>query len=354
MKKFLIILILAALQIPAFAQTCIYYFHGAGCIHCAKIDPIISNLTSNVKIVNFEIYNNRTNAEILSNFFDLYNVSSNDRGIPIIFFKNSYLSGNLDITNNINSEIAANDGLSCPEIKLSTNKEFELSLPMILTIIGAGLADSINPCAIAVLLIMLGSLITLSKNKATAVKAGFAFIISIYIAYFLFGLGLLSFIKITGFSGIIYSLMGVLAVIIGLFNIKDYFWYGGAGFAMEIPRRWRPKLKQLLSSVTSPLSAFLIGFLVCLFELPCTGGPYLFIIGLLADKAATLAAVPVLLFYNIFFVLPLVIINLLVYYYGKNAIGKSTKWKEKNIKNLHLITGIVLTLIGTLIIFKII
>ena len=122
---------------------------------------------------------------------------------------------------------------------------------------------------------------------------------------------------------------------------------------MEIPRKWRPTLKNLLSKATSPISAFLMGFLVCLFELPCTGGPYIFILGLLAEKTTRLAAIPVLLLYNLFFVLPLVIIILLIYA-GLTNIEKATEWKERNIKLLHLIAGIIMLILGIIVILKLV
>jgi len=190
----------------------------------------------------------------------------------------------------------------------------------------------------------------LSGDKKKALKAGLAFTLSIYIIYFLFGLGLFSALQVSGLSYWFYKIIGVLAIIIGLMNIKDFFWYGKLGFVTEIPRAWRPTLKNLLNKVTSPIGAFLIGFLVCLFELPCTGGPYIFILGLLAEKATQLQAIPILLLYNLFFILPLIIITILVYV-GFTNVEKATQWKEANIRILHLVAGIIMLILGTLVLF---
>lgn len=147
--------------------------------------------------------------------------------------------------------------------------------------------------------------------------------------------------------------MGFLAILIGLGNIKDYFWYGAGGFIMEIPRKWRPKKKKLLRSVTSPLGAFAMGFVVCLFELPCTGGSYLFILGLLAEKSTRMQAIPLLLLYNFFFILPLLIISGLVYY-GFTTVEDTNKWKNRNYKIMHLVIGVVMLILGILVVFEII
>jgi len=294
---------------------------------------------------------------LLKQYFDAYNIPTSDRGIPVVLIGNKYLIGDSPIEANLDSIIKENIGAQCPSLETS-NIEGETgdSSPMskigslsILTIIGAALVDSINPCAIAVLLILMGALLV-AGDKKKALKAGFAFTISIYIAYFLFGLGLFSAIQISGLSYWFYKVIGVLAIIIGLANIKDFFWYGGGGFVMEIPRGWRPKLKEMLGKVTSPLGAFLMGFVVCLFELPCTGGPYIVILGLLADRMTMWASIPLLLLYNLVFVLPLIIITLLIYF-GFANVEKATKWKDNNLRVLHLIAGLIMLTLGILITF---
>ena len=162
-----------------------------------------------------------------------------------------------------------------------------------------------------------------------------------------------STLQVFNISSLFYKVIGVLALVLGILNIKDYFWYGAGGFVMEIPRKWRPTLKGLLNRVTTPLGAFFIGFVVCLFELPCTGGPYLVILGLLAEKSTRIAAMPILALYNLVFVLPLLLIVYLLYI-GYTNIDKIKDWKEKNVKVLHLIGGVIMFILGCLLIFNLI
>jgi len=337
-------------------QPAFIFFYGDGCQHCASTEPTINKLETQseypIKVERFEIYNNRENLLLLNNYFDLYKIKNDERGIPTVFISNQYLIGKDAIEKNLERIIQENRGAKCPTLQdinasgvtsgsNSTNKLNELSL---LTIIGAAFVDSINPCAIAVLLILLGALLA-SGDKKRALKAGIAFTISIYIAYFLFGIGLFSALQITGLSFWFFKIIGIVAIIVGLANIKDYFWYGGGGFVMEVPRSWRPTLKKMLSSVTSPLGAFLMGFIVCLFELPCTGGPYIVILGLLAERMTALSALPLLALYNLVFILPLLIITLAIYLGFANT-EKTNEWKEKNIRKLHLIAGIIMLTLG--------
>jgi cytochrome c biogenesis protein CcdA len=363
---FLATLLISLTLSSAQESTCVYFFHGDGCQHCAKVEPMVDGLiarsNSQVDIYKFEIYNNRSNLVLLNQLFDNYNVAEENRGIPAIFIGSHYLIGDNAIIENLDSAVYENLNANCPNpdycmlningTASSTSSIEKLGSLSLLTIIGAALVDSINPCAIAVLLILMGALLA-TGNKKRAVRAGLAFTLSIYIAYFLFGLGLFSAIQISGLSYWFYRVIGILAIIIGLANIKDFFWYGGGGFVMEIPMGWRPKLKEMLGKVTSPLGAFLMGFIVCLFELPCTGGPYIVILGLLADKMTMWASIPLLLLYNLVFVLPLIIITLLIYS-GFANVEKATRWKDNNLRILHLIAGIIMLALGILIVSGII
>lgn len=342
------LVLVAAKSANAQQTTCVNYFYGQGCPHCAQVEPLISELSdlNEVTLKKYEIYNNRENSLLLDSHFEKYSVPVPKRGIPIVFVGDKYLVGDKPILNNLKNVIDSNRGAACPSITADTksDKQKDLRALSLITIIGAALVDSINPCAIAVLLILLGTLLA-AGDKKKAFKAGLAFTLSIYIAYFLFGIGLFSALKISGLAYWFSKIIGVLAIIIGLANIKDYFWYGAGGFVMEIPRRWRPRLQRLLRGVTSPAGAFLMGFVVSLFELPCTGGPYIVILGLLAEKTTRIQAIPLLLLYNLFFIFPLLLINFLIFA-GHITLKDTKAWKEKNIRNLHLIAGIIMVILG--------
>jgi cytochrome c biogenesis protein CcdA len=340
----------------------IYEFYGQGCPRCAKVEIFLEELEQkylNLKIYRFEIYNNKTNLVLLNHYFNVYDVPENERAVPVVFISNSYFIGDISIINNLEAKINELLQAESSSIEVVDNRSYEdeeklslrgLTSSFYLMIASAALVDSINPCAFAVLLILLATLL-ISEDKDRAFKAGIAFTISIYISYLLFGLGLFHAFKISGLSFWFYKIVGILAIMIGLANIKDYFWYGAYGFVIEIPRKWRPGLKKLLKSATNPLSAFLVGFLVCILELPCTGGPYLLALTLLAKSSTQTEAIPVLLFYNLVFVLPLLIMTVTLYF-GYSSIEKTTEWRERNVKRLHLITGIAMLILGIVIVLE--
>ncbi len=212
------------------------------------------------------------------------------------------------------------------------------------------LADSVNPCAIAVLTMVLMTILIQSPEKRKRVLyAGLAFATSVYIGYLFYGVVIIQFFKVFAEllrenSRIIYSGLAMLAMIIGGLNIKDYFMYKPGGLATEMPIFMRPRVKKIINKITSPSGAFVIGFLVTLFLLPCTIGPYIIASGLLSELG-TLGALPWLLYYNILFVLPMLFIVGLVYH-GFAKIDEVSGWKERNIRYLHLIAGILMFIVG--------
>lgn len=219
------------------------------------------------------------------------------------------------------------------------------NVTLLAIICGAGV-DAINPCEFAILILLMASMLaTNPANRKKALYTGIAFIIGIFIAYFLMGIGLMEFIRkyTLNFSGYFYQIIGWLAIIIGLFNIKDYFWYG-KGFLMEVPLSWRPKMKSFIRGITNPWGGFLIALLVSLFLLPCTAGPYFIILGMLAHKVAFGKALAFLILYNLIFILPMMAIVLLVYY-GLSP-EKAENWRKQKLRLLHLVSGVILIGLG--------
>lgn len=221
-----------------------------------------------------------------------------------------------------------------------------LNLTPLAVACGAAL-DAINPCEFAVLILLMASMLVADQqNRKRALWTGLSFTAAIFISYFLMGIGLFEFIRnyTLSFSGYFYKTVATLAIILGLLNIKDYFWYGGGGFLMEVPQAWRPKMKSLVMGVTNPLAGFLIGIVVSLFLLPCTSGPYVVILGMLAAKTTLAKALLYLVAYNIIFIAPMLAIVFLIYY-GLSP-EKAENWRKQKLRLLHLIAGVVLVAIG--------
>ena len=212
------------------------------------------------------------------------------------------------------------------------------------------LADAVNPCVIAILTIVLVTILIQNPEKRKKVlQAGLALTAAVFIGYLFYGLVLIqlfkTFVEFTSsFSVYLYKGLAIFAMILGALNIKDYFDYKPGGIATEMPMFMRPHAKLLIKKITSPTGAFFIGILVTIFLLPCTIGPYIIASGLLSE-IAFIKTIPWLLYYNIVFILPMLFIVGLVFG-GFVVVEEVSGWKERNIRYLHLITGILLFLVG--------
>ena len=219
-------------------------------------------------------------------------------------------------------------------------------IPTIGTVIITALIDSINPCAIGVL-ILLASIMVVYKSKRELLIYGLIYIFFVMLTYFLAGLGILYFLSVIPIkvSEYISVIVGSIIVVGGLVEIKDFFWYG-QGITLSIPPDKAKKIQEMTRKLTLP-AVIVLGVFVAAVELPCTGGPYLAILVFLSQNF-DFTALMLLIFYNFIFVLPLVVILFMIYFGMKIQILK--KWKQANRTYMRLGTGIILVLLGWLLI----
>src|SRR4030043_1242259 len=320
LTMFLVVIVFLCLASFALAQEPqkIYFFYGTGCPHCAQVEKFFEEekLYEKYPIDKKEIYFNRDNAILFNTLLDKLGISDKNRGVPAVIVGDKVLIGDKPIIENFIPEadkfLEKND-IVAPNTQ-NAQKEKKIQRPdlTLAAVVVGSLVDAINPCEFAVLIILMTTILA-SGNARKALKAGLAFSLSIFISYLLMGLGLYKALSLGGVAGGFFKIVGFLAIIIGLLNLKDYFWYG-KGFLMEVPLSWRPKMKSLIRGISNPIGGFFIALLVSLFLLPCTAGPYFVILGMLAHKVTFAKALAYLILYNVIFILPMLAIVLLIYY----------------------------------------
>jgi cytochrome c biogenesis protein CcdA len=223
-----------------------------------------------------------------------------------------------------------------------------LDLPTIGLVLTSAAIDSINPCAIGVLILMVSVIMGQGGSTKHLLKTGGAYIFAIFITYLLAGLGLVYFfaaipIVIAEYLSIA---VGGLVLLAALLEIKDYFWYG-KGFSLQIPKVFADKIHTYSTGKTTTIGVMLLGAFVAAVELPCTGAPYLAIITILRIDF-NLAAFALMVLYNLIFVAPLIIILAMVA--GGTKISKVSKWKENGKGTMRLLMGLLLAALGWILI----
>jgi len=223
-----------------------------------------------------------------------------------------------------------------------------LDLPTLGLVITSAAIDSINPCAIGVLILMVSVVLGSGKSVKRLLVLGGAYIFAIFITYLVAGLGLVYFfsaipIVIAEYLSIA---VGFLVIFAGLLEIKDFFWYG-KGFSLQIPHSMAMKIQEMSQSKLSIVGVMLLGAFVAGVELPCTGAPYLAIITVLRINF-DLVAFSLMILYNIIFVAPLLIILFMVA--GGAKISSVQKWKEESKGLMRLGIGLLLIALGWILI----
>lgn len=223
-----------------------------------------------------------------------------------------------------------------------------IDLPTLSIIIGSAAIDSINPCAIGVLILMISVIMGGGHSTKRLLALGGAYIFAIFATYLIAGLGLVYFfseipIVIAEYLSIA---VGGLVIVAGILEIKDFFWYG-KGFSLQIPKKFANMIHDYSTSKSTIWGVMFLGAFVAAVELPCTGAPYLAILTILRIDF-DFTAFMLMVLYNVIFVLPLIIILFMVA--GGAKISAVAKWKEESKGTMRLFMGLLLAALGWILI----
>ena len=221
----------------------------------------------------------------------------------------------------------------------------DIALPTLGTVLVTALVDSVNPCAIGVLILLFSTLLATNKKKKILLY-GSIYILMVYVTYFSAGLGLTAVLANIPqkFAEYISIAVGIVVVGAGLLEIKDFYWYGH-GISLAIPQKRVKQIHKLMQTVSAP-TAMGLGVFVAAVELPCTGGPYL-AITLILSQNFNFSALVLLAIYNVIFVMPLVVIMTLALFGTKMQDLK--RWKNSNKAYMRLAIGLILIALGWLL-----
>jgi len=222
----------------------------------------------------------------------------------------------------------------------------------ILTLTALGLADSVNPCMISLMAIMVANLAALGlTRKDLAVRAG-TFTVTVFLTYFLLGV-LIYFgysylytlsIAVNGFNVLKAILVAILAVT-GIINIRDGILEKKSIFS--VPDSVKPSFQKLLNYV-SLAATILLAVFTTLVELPCTGIFYFGLIAYMHSNGLSFTqTLLTLLYYNILFIIPELIITIFVW---KGMEPKDIyKIYKTHRKAMRICEGVVLIALAILV-----
>lgn len=151
----------------------------------------------------------------------------------------------------------------------------DVGLPLFTVVVG--LLDGFNPCAMWVLLFLLSLLVNVQDRIKMLLIAG-TFVCASGLVYFAFMAAWLNVFMLVGVSAAVRAVLGSVAVIVGLVNVKDFFAFG-RGFSFSIPAFAKPgiyaRARRVLQAdnLSGALAAVIVlALLVNTVELLCTAG----------------------------------------------------------------------------------
>jgi len=228
------------------------------------------------------------------------------------------------------------------------------SLPILTVVIG--LLDGFNPCAMWVLLFLISLLLGIEDRKRMWLL-GTIFIISSGIVYFIFMAAWLQLLLFLGMITIIRIIIGLVAVGVGGFNLRDYWQTRKSDGVVckvskdEKAKKTFGKIKDIVyrqSLWWSILGIILLGFSVNLVELACSAGfPAIFTQVLAINDLPTWQRYLYMAGYILFYMLDDMIVFVLAMITLKSKV-LGTKYAKYS----NLIGGLLILILGLLLIFK--
>ena len=209
-----------------------------------------------------------------------------------------------------------------------------LTVPVVLA---SGVADGLNPCAFALLVLFATYTLTL-VNSVTAdgsptlearrrlLGAGSIYVGAVWVTYFLIGLGLFSFLGWLGQDHLVTRVAAVLALLMALWMLKDVF-FPGWGPSMAAPAGTHGRMHRAIErgGLAGMLGA---GVLVGICTVPCSGAIYLDILAVLNASGGGATGLALLALYNLAYIVPLVV--LLVAVSDRRVLGRLGRWNRSN------------------------
>ncbi len=211
-------------------------------------------------------------------------------------------------------------------------------------VIVTGLVDSVNPCAFAVILLLIAFLFTLRKSRDRVLQLGGIYIVMIFLVYFAIGLGLLRAVSLSDNPHFVAVVSSWLLIALGVLNLIEYFW-PKVPIKLHMPAIAHHKTNELIKKATVP-ATIVAGVLVGLCTFPCSGGIYVSIITLLNAKTTLAWGIAYLVLYNVLFVLPLIVILLAVS--NRIAAKAWASWERQHALQIRLWYGVIMIALGAI------
>ncbi|MCL2843956.1 MAG: hypothetical protein FWE23_00655 [Chitinivibrionia bacterium] len=341
----------------------VHFFGSNTCMECHELKhrifaPLIALHSDSLEFSKFDLDNPQNIEKLMQ--YDYYFGVQNPSPITL-FFADTFLTGFEDISRLSHKMITERLGNreKWRPIILGETADIEDLIQARVDAFGfwaitfAGLADGINPCAIATMIFLI-SFLTLKKRRKTEVLLiGLLYTATVFITYFSLGLGAFKLLNHLGRFTIVSQIIGwagvAFATLVGLLSLFDAIKHAlgkkSEEMTLQLPKSVKKSIHKVISKNLNSrhlvIGTVITGFLVTIFEAACTGQTYLPTIILMTHhESFRTQGIMWLLYYNFLFVLPLLFV-MVAAYFGLTWERLSTI-TQKHLALLKVIVGLVM------------
>lgn len=340
------------------------YFWSRYCPHCKEAKPFINQLPKKyawLKLDSYDLVGSKGNQQRYLKMAT--ELGQQAKSVPAFIFCGQMMVG-YDKAETTGRELETRL-LECHKQSKTTAKKQErfnipwlgsihyrdFSLPTFTLIIAA--LDAFNPCAFFVLIFLL-SLMVHHHSRSKMLAVGTIFVLCSGLMYFLFMAAWLNLFLVTEELMFITATAGLIAIVFGALNIKDYFFFKqGVSLSLSETSKDRlfTRIRYLSQSGSWPAmitATIILAIAANSYELLCTAGlPMVF------TRVLTLNELPLsqyylyLVFYNIIYIVPLMLIVIAFSW----TLGRR-KLSEGEGRLLKLMSGAMMLGLGGILLLK--
>lgn len=312
-------------------------FYSPTCSTCLDIEAEMKNVPDYTRLERLDV-SERKNLNLFVKFCEAYQIPERERSLPILFVGENYFSEKDEIEEQISSGQIKKEKTKLQvdtDIEVMGNSTKSISIYYVFL---SGLLDGINPCAIAMLILLI-SLIGFAEKKRNVIIISIAYIAGIFISYYLLGIVLystVSYFDFTLLNKIIEVAVLGMCIVLCIVNIRDAVKVKKGKYAevtLQLPKSVRKLNERIMTRMINHrygkwmFAAFFgVGVLISFTEFMCTGQIYLPVILTLINTSGNMYLL--FLIYNIAFVLPLLVVAGISIVH-RSVIGISSKVTEK-------------------------
>jgi cytochrome c biogenesis protein CcdA len=274
-----------------------------------------------------------------------------ERAYPALVVGRAVLQGETAIEQQLEDLLT---GRSPPAVSDSAVTQAPASRLALIPVLAAGLLDGVNPCAFTTLVFLISALAVAGRSRIQVLQIGLFFSAAVFVTYLMIGLGFFQAIRLasafpTVAEVIRWTLIAILLAFAAL-SICDYFQLRSGRtdrvllqLPQPIKRRLHRDIKSKTRSAALIASSLVLGFLVSIFELACTGQVYFPTLVYLHQVRRDVGSLSYLFLYNFAFILPLLIVFALSFW-GISS-QKLALWVQGSMKPVKLfLAGLFLAL----------